>query len=123
MVLEKTPESHLDWQEIKPVNPKENWPWIFTGRTDAQEEAPILGQLMQRADSYAKTLMLGKIGAKEEEVGWGANGYIASLTQWEKNLSKFWETVNNREACCAGLSMQLQRVGIHLSTELQKHDT
>ena len=78
---------------------------------------------MQRADPYAKTLMLGKIEAKEEEVGWGANGYIASLTQWKKNLSKFWEIVNNREACYAGLSMQLQRVGINLSTELQKHDT
>ena len=78
---------------------------------------------MQRADPYAKTLMLGKIEAKEEEVGWGANGYIASLTQWKKNLSKFWEIVNNREACYGGLSMQLQRVGINLSTELQKHDT
>ena len=88
-----------------------------------KKKLQYFGQLMQRADPYAKTLMLGKIEAKEEEVGWGANGYIASLTQWKKNLSKFWEIVNNREACYAGLSMQLQRVGINLSTELQKHDT
>ena len=40
VVLEKTPESHLDCKEIKPVNPKGNQSWIFTGRTDA--EAPIL---------------------------------------------------------------------------------
>ena len=40
MVLEKTLESPLDNKEIKPVNPKGNQPWIFTGRTDA--EAPIL---------------------------------------------------------------------------------
>ena len=29
--------------------------------TDAEAEAPILGRLMQRADSLEKTLMLGKI--------------------------------------------------------------
>ena len=40
VVLEKTFESLLDWKEIKPVNPKGNQPWIFTGRTDA--EAPIV---------------------------------------------------------------------------------
>ena len=42
MVLEKTLESPLDYKEIKPVSPKENQPWIFTGRTDAEAEAPIL---------------------------------------------------------------------------------
>ena len=31
-----------DYKEIKPVNPKGNQSWIFTGRTDAQAEAPIL---------------------------------------------------------------------------------
>ena len=33
-------ESPLDSKEIRPVYPKGNQPWIFTGRTDA--EAPIL---------------------------------------------------------------------------------
>ena len=28
-------------KEIKPVNPKGNQPWIFTGRTDAEAEAPV----------------------------------------------------------------------------------
>ena len=42
MVLEKTSESLLDYKEIKPVNPKINQSWIFTGRTDAKAEAPIL---------------------------------------------------------------------------------
>ena len=41
-MLEKTLESPLDNKEIKPVNPKENQPWIFTGRTDAEAELPIL---------------------------------------------------------------------------------
>ena len=40
VVLEKTVESPLDGKEIKPVNPKENEPWIFIGRTDAEAETP-----------------------------------------------------------------------------------
>ena len=54
MVLEKTVESPLD-SKIKPVNPKGNQPCIFIGRTDAEAEAPILGHLLQRADSLEKT--------------------------------------------------------------------
>ena len=42
-MLEKTPESRLDFKEIKPVNPKGDQPCIFTGKTDAEAEAPILG--------------------------------------------------------------------------------
>ena len=49
--------SPLDSMEIKPVNPKGNQLWIFTGRTDAEAEAPIV---LQRANWLEKTLMLGK---------------------------------------------------------------
>ena len=42
VVLEKTPESPFDRKEIKAVNPRWNQPWIFTGRTDAEAEVPIL---------------------------------------------------------------------------------
>ena len=42
MVLEKTFESPLDGKEIKPVPPKGNQSWIFTGRIDAEVEAPII---------------------------------------------------------------------------------
>ena len=41
VVLDKTLESPLDSKEIKPINPKGNQLWIFTGRTDAEVEAPI----------------------------------------------------------------------------------
>ena len=41
MVLEKTLESPLDCEKIKPVNPKGNQSWILIGRTDAEAEAPI----------------------------------------------------------------------------------
>ena len=42
MVLEKILESPLDQKEIKPVNPKGNQSWIFTGKTDTEAETPIL---------------------------------------------------------------------------------
>ena len=42
VMLEKTLESPLDCKEIQPVHPKRNQSWIFTGRTDAEAEAPIL---------------------------------------------------------------------------------
>ena len=42
VVLEKTFESPLDGEEIKPVNPKGNQSWPFFGRTKAEIEAPIL---------------------------------------------------------------------------------
>ena len=64
-VLEKTLESPLDCKEINPVNPKGNQLQIFTGRTDAEAEAPIVWSkdaksLMQRADSLEKTQPIGK---------------------------------------------------------------
>ena len=42
MVLEKTLESPLDYKEIQPVSPKGDQSRIFTGRTDAETETPIL---------------------------------------------------------------------------------
>ena len=60
-MLEKTLESPLDSKAIKPVHPKGDQPWLFIGRTDAEAETPVFGHLMQRADLFEKTLMLGKI--------------------------------------------------------------
>ena len=42
VVLEKMPESPLDFKEIQPVHPKGNQSWMFIGRTDAEAEAPVL---------------------------------------------------------------------------------
>ena len=61
MVLEKTLESPMNCKEIHPVHPKEDASWVFIGRTAVEAETPIFGHLMQRADSFEKTLMLGKI--------------------------------------------------------------
>jgi len=63
VVLEKTLESPLDCKEIQPVHPKGNQSWVFIGRTDVEAETPIFGHMI-RADSFEKTLMLGKIDGR-----------------------------------------------------------
>ena len=63
MVLEKTPESPLDSIEIKPVNVKGNRPWIFTGRTDAEAEAPVFWS------PDANSRLIGKVPDAEKD--WG----------------------------------------------------
>ena len=35
-------ESPLDCKEIQPVHTEGDQPWVFTGRTDAKAETPIL---------------------------------------------------------------------------------
>ena len=42
VVLEKTLESALDYKEIQRVNPKRNQSLIFIGRTEDEDETPIL---------------------------------------------------------------------------------
>ena len=83
MVLEKTLTSPLDCKEIEPVYPKGNQSRIFIGRTDAKAKLQYFGYLMQKMDSLAKTLMLGRIegrrrrGRQNEMVGWhhGVSGH------------------------------------------------
>ena len=72
VVLEKTLESPFDSKEIQPVHPKANQSWIFTVRTDAEAETPILWPPDVKNWLTGKTLMLGKIesGTEDEMVGW-----------------------------------------------------
>ena len=61
MVLEKSLESPLDCKEIQSVHPKGDQSWVFIGKTDVEAETSILWPPNARADSFEKTLMLGKI--------------------------------------------------------------
>ena len=61
MVLEKTLESPLDCKEIQPVHPKGDQFWVLIGRMLLNLKLQYFGHLMQKADSFEKTLMLGKI--------------------------------------------------------------
>ena len=61
LVLEKTLENPLDCKEIQPVHSEGDQPWDFFGKNDAKAETPVLWPPDGRADSFEKTLMLGKI--------------------------------------------------------------
>ena len=67
MLLEKTLESPLDSKEIKPVNLKENQPWLYTGRTDAEAEVPILWSPDAKNLLTRKEPDAGKDGGQEEK--------------------------------------------------------
>ena len=41
-----------DCKEIQTVHPKWNQSWVLFGRTEVEAETPIIGHLMQRADSF-----------------------------------------------------------------------
>ena len=60
VILEKTLESPLDSEGIKPVNPKGTQPWIFTGRTDAEVETPKLWLLDVKSQLTGKAPDAGK---------------------------------------------------------------
>ena len=92
----------LDCKEIKPVNPKENQPRIFIGRTDAEAEVPIL------SPSDAKSWLIGKEpGAGKEwrqEEGTTENEIVG----WHHQLNgpKFEQTPGDCEGqgslvCCS----------------------
>ena len=64
MVLEKTLESPLDCKEIQPVHLKEISPEYSLEGLMLKLKLQYFGHLMQRADSFEETLMLGKIEGK-----------------------------------------------------------
>ena len=69
MVLEKTLESPLYCKDIQPVHLEGDQSWVFIGRTDVEAEIQYFGDLRQRADSFEKPLMLGKIEGRKRR-GW-----------------------------------------------------
>ena len=77
VVLEKTLESPLDCKEIQPVHPKVDQSWMFTGRTDAEAETPVLLAPDAKYELIGKDPDAGEDWGQEEKgttedetVGW-----------------------------------------------------
>ena len=106
VVLEKTLESPLDYNEIQPAHPKGNQSWIFFGKTNAEAETPIL---WPPDENWLKA------GGEGEDRGW--DGWMASPTRWT------WVWVSSGSWWWTGKpgvlqSMGLQRIGHDWATEL-----
>ena len=102
MWLRKTHERQQgDW--TKPVNLKGDKPRTFTGRTDAEAEAPVF------SSSDANRLLIGKVSAAGKD--WGQKEKRASEDErvdsitdaMNMNLGKLWEVVRDRESWSAAV--------------------
>ena len=117
VVLEKPLESPLDCKEIQPVNLRGDQSWIFTGRTDAEAETPILWPPDVKNSLTGKDPDAGKDWRREEKgttedemVGWH---HQQQTWAWVSSGSWWWTGKSG-----VLQSMGSQRIGHDWVTEL-----
>ena len=120
MVLEKTPESPLDYKDIQLVHPKGISPECSLKGLMLKLKLQSFDHLMQRADSLEKTLMLGKIEGRRRrgqqrmrwlygitnsmDMGLGVGdgqGDLACCGPWGTKESDMTEQLNWTENVCS----------------------